>query len=72
MNFFIASDVVRLLAVSRNVFLIHEPVLLGTATTIKHLYKNEILTDLLVMHGDNYFEDNLVNLKKSSIVLSYL
>ena len=52
------------------VFLIHEPVLLGTATTIKHLYKNEILTDLLVMHGDNYFEDNLVNLKKSFSVLN--
>lgn len=53
-----------------NIFLIHEPVLLGTATTIKHLCKNEILTDLLVMHGDNYFEDSLVNLKKSFSVLN--
>lgn len=51
------------------VFLIHEPVLLGTASTIKKLYRNEILTDLLVMHGDNYFEDSLINLQKSFYAL---
>jgi mannose-1-phosphate guanylyltransferase len=49
--------------------LIYEPVLLGTASTIKNLCKNEIITDLLVMHGDNYCEDSLVNLKKCFSVL---
>ncbi len=39
---------------------IYEEKLLGTAGTVKHVVNSYNPKDLLVMHGDNYFQDNLV------------
>lgn len=43
--------------------LIYEKKLLGTAGTLKSLIDKINSQDFLVMHADNYFEDNLINLK---------
>ena len=43
--------------------LIYEKRLLGTAGTLKSLIDEINSQDFLVMHADNYFEDNLINLK---------
>lgn len=39
---------------------IYEEKLLGTAGTIRYVVNSYNPKDLLVMHGDNYFQDNLV------------
>ena len=44
---------------------VYEKRLLGTAGTLKSLIDEINSQDFLVMHADNYFEDNLINLKKS-------
>jgi mannose-1-phosphate guanylyltransferase len=47
---------------SEKVIILHEEELLGTAGTVKRLIKEYHPDNLLVMHGDNYFQDSLVNL----------
>jgi len=46
---------------------IYEERLLGTAGTLKSLIDDIGLQDFLVMHADNYFEDNLINLKNKHL-----
>ena len=41
------------------VVLLHEPKLLGTAGTVQNLLNLYQISDLIVMHGDNFFEDDL-------------
>jgi mannose-1-phosphate guanylyltransferase len=43
--------------------ILHEKELLGTAGTIKAFLKIIPQDELLVMHGDNFFDDNLMRLK---------
>jgi len=43
--------------------LIYENKLLGTASTLKSLINEVAKEDFIIMHADNYFEDNLINLK---------
>lgn len=47
---------------SARVLVLYEEELLGTAGTIKKIIRDYNPENLLVMHGDNYFEDRLVNL----------
>ena len=47
--------------------LIHEIKLLGTASTLKSLINEVSSEDFIVMHADNYFEDDLVNLKEKHL-----
>jgi mannose-1-phosphate guanylyltransferase len=47
--------------------LIHESKLLGTASTLKSLINEVSSENFIVMHADNYFEDNLVNLKEKHL-----
>jgi mannose-1-phosphate guanylyltransferase len=47
--------------------LIYEKVLLGTAGTLKHLLNKVSQDNFIVMHADNFFEDNLENLKAKHI-----
>lgn len=44
-----------------DVTILYEPRLLGTLGTLKKLSLCENIQDLLVMHGDNYFEDSLTD-----------
>jgi mannose-1-phosphate guanylyltransferase len=44
------------------VVLLHEPKLLGTAGTVQNLLNLYQISDLIVMHGDNFFEDDLKNM----------
>ena len=44
------------------VLVLYEEELLGTAGTTKKIIRDYNPENLLVMHGDNYFEDRLVNL----------
>lgn len=44
--------------------LIYEPELQGTLGTLGNLLDRESTQNLLVMHGDNYFEDNLFGLRE--------
>ena len=46
---------------------IYEPELLGTAGTIKANWERFDGDDFLVMHGDNYFEDNLISLLSAHV-----
>jgi len=46
---------------------IYEEKLLGTAGTLKNLIDKISSQDFLVMHADNYFEDNLINLKNKHL-----
>lgn len=41
---------------------LYEPKLLGTAGTVKNLLNSYDVDNLIVMHGDNYFEDDLSRL----------
>lgn len=41
---------------------VYEPEILGTAGTIQKLCINQSINELVVMHGDNYFQDNLFNM----------
>lgn len=45
--------------------LIYEEELLGTAGTVKNVIKKFNPSELLVMHGDNYFEDDLKNMAQA-------
>jgi mannose-1-phosphate guanylyltransferase len=47
---------------SDKVEIIYEEKLLGTAGTIKQIIDKYQPSELLVMHGDNYFEDDLKNM----------
>jgi NDP-sugar pyrophosphorylase family protein len=47
--------------------IIQEEKLLGTAGTLKNLIDKINVQDFLVMYADNYFEDNLINLKKKHL-----
>jgi NDP-sugar pyrophosphorylase family protein len=47
---------------SNRVEIIYEEKLLGTAGTIKQIIDKYQPSELLVMHGDNYFEDDLKNM----------
>jgi len=47
--------------------IIQEEKLLGTAGTLKNLIDKINVQDFLVMHADNYFEDNLINLKRKHL-----
>lgn len=47
-----------------NIELIYEEELQGTLGTLGNLLDRESIQNLLVMHGDNYFEDNLFGLKE--------
>jgi mannose-1-phosphate guanylyltransferase len=47
--------------------LIYEKVMLGTAGTLKHLLNKVSQDNFIVMHADNYFEDDLENLKVKHI-----
>jgi mannose-1-phosphate guanylyltransferase len=47
--------------------LIYEPRLLGTAGTLKHNIDQLCSSDFIVMHGDNYFEDDLKDLKNNHL-----
>lgn len=49
---------------SENIKFIYESEILGTAGTVKELVSLKSLDNLLVMHGDNFFEDDLENLLK--------
>lgn len=49
---------------SAKVLVLYEEELLGTAGTVKKIIQEYNPENLLVMHGDNYFEDRLVNLLK--------
>ena len=51
------------------VVLLHEPKLLGTAGTVQNLLNIYQISDLIVMHGDNYFEDDLKNMLEVFISL---
>lgn len=44
------------------VTILHEVELLGTAGTIRNFLQSDAPTELLVMHGDNFFEDSLQKL----------
>jgi NDP-sugar pyrophosphorylase family protein len=45
-----------------DISIVHEKKLQGTAQTLKNLSDNLCTEDFSVMHGDNYFEDDLTNL----------
>ena len=47
--------------------LIYEPKLLGTAGTLKSLINNLSTEDFIVMHADNYFQDDLKMLKQKHL-----
>lgn len=47
--------------------LIYEPRLLGTAGTLKYNIDQLCSSDFIVMHGDNYFEDDLKDLKNNHL-----
>lgn len=47
--------------------LIYEPKLLGTAGTLKSLINNLSTEDFIVMHADNYFQDDLKILKQKHL-----
>lgn len=47
--------------------LIYEPKLLGTAGTLKNLINELSTEDFIVMHADNYFQDDLKILKKKHL-----
>jgi mannose-1-phosphate guanylyltransferase len=47
---------------STKTIFIYEPEILGTAGTVKKLVTDKNLDTLLVMHGDNFFKDDLRNL----------
>jgi len=48
--------------------LIYEPKLLGTAGTLKSLIDELSTEDFIVMHADNYFQDDLKILKQKHLV----
>jgi mannose-1-phosphate guanylyltransferase len=50
--------------------LIYEPKLLGTAGTLKNLINNLSSEDFIVMHADNYFQDDLKMLKQKHLATS--
>jgi len=47
--------------------LIYEPTLLGTAGTLKSLNNQLSTEDFIVMHADNYFQDDLKTLKQKHL-----
>ena len=47
--------------------LIYEPTLLGTAGTLKSLINQLSTEDFIVMHADNYFQDDLKALKQQHL-----
>lgn len=47
---------------SDQITVLHEEELLGTAGTIRNFLKDRPQDELLIMHGDNFFEDSLQNL----------
>lgn len=53
----------------QNIKILQEPKLLGTLGTLKKLSISENIENLLVMHGDNYFEDSLTKFKSSILEL---
>jgi mannose-1-phosphate guanylyltransferase len=53
-----------------NLVVLYEPKLLGTAGTVKNLLNSYDIDNLIVMHGDNYFEDDLSKLLAEFYLLS--
>ena len=47
--------------------LVYEPTLLGTAGTLKSLNQELTTENFIVMHGDNYFQDDLKLLKQKHL-----
>jgi mannose-1-phosphate guanylyltransferase len=45
--------------------IIYENKILGTAGSVKNVYLNYEISDLVVMHGDNYFQDELWEIKNN-------
>jgi mannose-1-phosphate guanylyltransferase len=48
--------------------LIYEPELLGTAGTLKHNINTLCSENFIVMHADNYFQDDLESLKHNHLI----
>lgn len=55
----ISKYVKEIFDLRNKVVLLHEPELLGTAGTVQKLVISHDINDLIVIHGDNFFEDDL-------------
>lgn len=55
----ISKYVKEIFDVRNKVVLLHEPELLGTAGTVQNLVNSHDISDLIIIHGDNFFEDDL-------------